>query len=81
MNNDFKVMMRRKPDEKLVTVRHVSHTTHTPIEIVKRHLEQSGKFEDKYYIIRMPASHIEVEEDANSASPITNPVIPPWRRK
>jgi hypothetical protein len=77
MNNDFKVWIRRKPDEKLVTVRHVSHTTHTPIETVKRHLEESGKFEDKYYIISMPASHIEAKEDAESFSP----VIPPWRRK
>jgi hypothetical protein len=77
MNNDFKVMMRRKPYEKLVTVRHVSHTTHTPIEIVKRHLEESGKFEDKHYIISMPVSHIEAKEDAKSFSS----VIPPWRRK
>jgi hypothetical protein len=77
MNNDFKVWMHRKPDEKLVTVRHVSHTTHTPIETVKRHLEESGKFEDKYYIIRMPASHIEAKEDSKPFSS----VIPPWRRK
>lgn len=81
MNSDFKVTIRRKPDERHVPVRFASQIVNLPLDTLKECLGKTGKYEDKRYIISMPASHIEAKEDTDPTSPLINPVIPPWRRK
>jgi hypothetical protein len=49
------VNIRRKPDEKIRTIREASHITNTPMETVKRQLEQFGEFRSEHYIVSLLA--------------------------
>jgi hypothetical protein len=55
VTHDFLVVIKRKPEEKLVTIRHASQTMHTSIESLKRHLEEHGTYEDERYVISLRA--------------------------
>jgi hypothetical protein len=51
LNSDDMVTIRRRPNERHVTIRSASHITNTPMEIVKQQLEQFGTFTAKHYIV------------------------------
>lgn len=77
MDSDFKVIIRRKPDEKHVTVRFASQVVNLPLDTLKERLEKTSAYEDARYTISLPASHMEAKEDSKPFGS----VIPPWRRK
>lgn len=77
MDSDFKVIIRRKPDEKHVTVRFASQIVNIPLDTLKEHLEKTSKYEDARYIISLPASHVEAKEDSKPrfSIPTSNPLF------
>lgn len=68
MENDFTVVIRRKPIEKVVTVRLASQIVNTPIETVKQGLREKGEFRDKRYIISLLAPHEEYRHAEDNLS-------------
>jgi hypothetical protein len=51
LDPDTKVTIRRRPDEKHVTIRVAAQLISTPMETVYRELEKSGTFQNERFII------------------------------